>query len=144
MTAEIQSGDSEPERYFLVLEDDETTGALLQTIIEEEFGIPTRIAGDGVRALEAVVGGAPLGILVDLMVPRLDGEAFMHEVRARDLNTPFIVMSALAEAEAERVATLFNAPCLPKPFGIEALVGAVSQVLGRTDWARQRVERPCS
>src|SRR5579883_2618261 len=127
MTAENQPGATHSARYFLVLEDDETTGALLQTIIEEEFGIPTSVATDGVRALEAVAAGPPLAILVDLMVPRLDGEAFMHEVRARDLNIPFIVMSALAEAEAERVAALFNAPCLPKPFGIEALVSAVSQ-----------------
>ncbi|HLG68898.1 MAG TPA: response regulator [Chloroflexota bacterium] len=123
------------ERYILVLEDDAATADLLKSIIEEECGIATHLAATGVRALEAVAAHRPLLILVDLIVPLLDGEHFMREVRAHDPEVPFIVMSALAASELERVAALFGAPCLLKPFGIEALLDSVSDVLDRTAWA---------
>ena len=116
--------------YILLLEDHGETARLITTLIEEDLAIRVQVVEDGVSALNAVEAAIPLLVIVDLMVPVLDGEQFMHIVRRRYGTTiRLVVLSALAEPEVQAVAERADARAVTKPFDLEELVTAVAEAV---------------
>jgi CheY-like chemotaxis protein len=110
----------------LVVDDDSELRRVLALALADE-GYDVRAAPDGWAALELLEAWRPRVILLDLMMPGMDGWAF----RARQLATPVaaevpvIVLSADRDV---RVEALRPAAFLPKPFNLQALLDAVAEL----------------
>ena len=121
----------------LVVDDDPKIVALVRTYLERE-GYPVVTAGDGRAALAAVGAAQPRLIVLDLMLPELDGLALMRIVRERS-EVPIIILSARGSA-ADRVYGINEGAddYLVKPFSPAELVVRVKAVLRRTEGAPGR------
>ena len=120
-------------RSVLIVEDDEGIRLSLQELLSGE-GYVVRTARHGGEALESLGrDGAPSIILLDLMMPHVDGMTFRERQRAAGLHVdvPVVVMSAHANmaTQRERLGALLY---LEKPIEIDTLLGAVSTALAET------------
>jgi DNA-binding response OmpR family regulator len=116
---------------ILVVDDDPKIVRLVRTYLERE-GFRVVEASDGRSALAAVALEAPALVVLDLMLPEVDGLDVIRAVR-RTAPTPIIVLSARS-APADRIAGLAEGAddYLPKPFSPAELVLRVQRVLERT------------
>jgi DNA-binding response OmpR family regulator len=108
--------------------------ANVRTLIKEyltELGYRVLAARDGVEAL-AVAGRESVDlILLDVMMPNLDGFAFLRAFR-RERNVPIILLTArLAEADKVVGLELGADDYVTKPFGMQELVARIRAVLRR-------------
>jgi DNA-binding response OmpR family regulator len=129
--------DVEPVRgYVLVVDDEPTIGEVVSTYLERA-GYETRVAADGYEALEAVAQSRPDLIVLDLMLPGLDGLEVMR--RVRDRSTAIILLTAKGE-ESDRVIGLRLGAddYVVKPFSPAELVARVDAVLRRVDTVPER------
>lgn len=83
---------------ILVLEDDENLGPLLQTNLRA-LGFATRLACRGDDGLEAFLAFAPHLVLLDLVLPDMDGHDVLRALRASS-TVPVIILSSLQEENA--------------------------------------------
>ncbi len=118
-------------RPILIVDDDAKIVRLVRTYLERE-GHRVVTASDGPGALAAVAAHDPALVVLDLMLPEIDGLAIIREVR-RTADTPIIVLSARG-ATADRIAGLIEGAddYLPKPFSPAELVLRVDRILSRT------------
>ena len=121
----------------LVVDDDPKIVTLVRTYLERE-GFLVVTAGDGRAALTAVGESQPRLIVLDLMLPELDGLALMRIVRERS-EIPIVILSARGSA-ADRVYGIHEGAddYLVKPFSPAELVVRVKAVLRRTERATGR------
>src|SRR6202165_904041 len=121
----------------LVVDDDPKIVTLVRTYLERE-GFAVVTAADGRTALAAVAESQPRLIVLDLMLPELDGLALMRIVRERS-EVPIVILSARGSA-ADRVYGIHEGAddYLVKPFSPAALVVRVQAVLRRTERASAR------
>jgi DNA-binding response OmpR family regulator len=131
-----------PERPILVVDDDAKIVRLVRTYLERE-GYRVVTAGDGPAALDAIETHQPALVVLDLMLPELDGRAVIRAVR-RDEEagaTPILVLSARGTT-IDRIAGLEDGAddYLPKPFSPAELVIRVKAILRRTTPATGPVE----
>ena len=93
VTDRFRPGNSEGP--ILVVEDDPDARERLTTFLERE-GFPVRSAEHGGRALEAVAREKPALVLLDLMMPEMDGFGFLRALRARPAwrDIPVVVLTA--------------------------------------------------
>lgn len=116
---------------ILVVEDDNKTASLISLYLERE-GYATAIAHDGVRALELIRRQSPLFIILDLMLPELDGWEVCRRVREFS-DVPVLMLTARGE-EFDRVLGLMIGAddYLVKPFSPRELVARVKAILRRS------------
>jgi DNA-binding response OmpR family regulator len=113
----------------LIVEDDDSLRESLQILLEEE-GARVLVARDGEEAMEVLRSSEelPALILLDLMMPRMDGWALRRRLRAdRRLATiPIVIVSALPDLtlEAKRVGAI---DFFGKPLDMERLHALVAQ-----------------
>ena len=90
-------------------------------------------AGDGSAALSLLSGGGFDLVILDLMLPFMDGMTCLREMRARHINTPVIILTARGE-EYDKLAGLEGGAddYVVKPFSPRELVARVKAVLNRT------------
>jgi two-component system, OmpR family, alkaline phosphatase synthesis response regulator PhoP len=121
------------ERPILVVDDDAKIVRLVRTYLERE-GYPVVTAADGPAALDAIERYEPALVVLDLMLPELDGRAVMRAVRRDELAaaTPIIVLSARGST-MDRIAGLADGAddYVPKPFSPAELVLRVKSILRR-------------
>src|SRR5438132_13312557 len=81
----------------LVVEDDASTQSLLAAIVNR-LGLKARVAGDGREALAMIAAEAPAAIILDLLLPEVDGFEVMRRLRrnAPELLAKTIVITAAA------------------------------------------------
>jgi DNA-binding response OmpR family regulator len=115
---------------ILVVDDDPKIVSLVKTYLERE-GFRVVTAGDGPAALRAFNDLHPGLIVLDLMLPELDGLALMRIVRERS-DVPIVMLSARAQV-ADRVYGIHEGAddYLAKPFSPAELVVRVKAVLRR-------------
>jgi CheY-like chemotaxis protein len=110
----------------LVVEDDDDIRDVIQEVLSSE-GLRVDTARDGLEALRKLDSGSdPPVILLDMMMPNMDGETFVQVLRGRPglANAPVVVMSGNAAAR-ERARALHAAACLVKPFELDELLEIV-------------------
>ncbi len=114
----------------LIVEDD-TEAALNMQRGLKEAGIEARLAGDGAQGLAAVRAEAPDVIILDRMMPVMDGVTMLQTLRADGVDVPVLFLSALGELE-DRVSGLRAGAddYLVKPYALTELVARV-EALGR-------------
>jgi len=122
-----------PERPILVVDDDAKIVRLVRTYLERE-GYAVVAAADGPAALDAIETHRPALVVLDLMLPELDGRAVIRAVRRDDeaAATPIIILSARGST-IDRIAGLEDGAddYLPKPFSPAELVLRVKSILRR-------------
>ncbi|HTU92861.1 MAG TPA: response regulator [Gemmataceae bacterium] len=109
-------------RSILLVEDDEIVRRAIQMVLEWE-GYQVVCASNGQEALDALRrGSCPSLILLDIMMPVLDGEQFRQEQLndPRFCSIPVIVVSAASFAEAVSAAHHIQ-----KPFEVQELLDAI-------------------
>lgn len=116
---------------ILVVDDDPKIVSLVRTYLERE-GFRVVTAGDGRSALQAFAESQPGLIVLDLMLPELDGLAMMRIIRERS-QVPIVMISARGSV-ADRVYGIHEGgdDYLAKPFSPAELVVRVKAVLRRT------------
>jgi DNA-binding response OmpR family regulator len=119
---------------ILVVEDDQKTAALVRMYLERE-GFSTIEARDGLTAVELAERHNPIFVILDLMLPVLDGWEVCRRLR-RSSDVPILILSAKDE-EIDRVAglTLGADDYVVKPFSPREVVARVKAILrrGRTE-----------
>jgi len=125
----VQPRESAP---ILVVDDDPKIVALVRMYLERER-YPVVTAGDGRAALRAIEEHAPRLVVLDLMLPEVDGMTVIRRARA-DGDVPILVLSARG-AVGDRVLGLSEGAddYLPKPFSPAELVARVRTILRRTE-----------
>jgi DNA-binding response OmpR family regulator len=115
---------------ILIVEDDKKTASLVALYLERE-GFETIVAYDGHQALELARRHSPILVILDLMLPLLDGWEVCRELR-RSSDVPILILSARDE-EIDRVAglTLGADDYVVKPFSPRELVARVKAILRR-------------
>ena len=88
---------------ILIAEDDKKTASLVALYLERE-GFKTIIVYDGKQALELARRHSPIFVILDLMLPLLDGWEVCRELR-RSSDVPILILSA-REEEIDRVSGL--------------------------------------
>jgi DNA-binding response OmpR family regulator len=121
-----------PARPVLVVDDDAKIVRLVRTYLERD-GFRVIEAGDGRTALAAIALEQPSLVVLDIMLPEVDGMAILRAVR-RDSLTPIIILSARGTV-SDRIAGLAAGAddYLPKPFSPAELVLRVRRILDRAD-----------
>lgn len=118
------------DRTVLVVEDDAGLQETLEEILEIE-GYDVTVAKDGLDALDKLSDPLPAVILLDVMMPRMDGYAFVDELRRRGLHPgiPILVLTAdgRAQQKAERIGAVGY---LEKPFDLRELLRQVARFAG--------------
>ncbi len=119
---------------ILVVDDDAKIVRLVRTYLERD-GFEVVTAGDGPAALDAIETHRPALVVLDLMLPELDGRAVIRAVRRDEEagRTPILVLSARSST-IDRIAGLEDGAddYLPKPFSPAELVLRVKSILRRT------------
>ncbi|MCS0634183.1 response regulator transcription factor [Streptomyces sp. LP05-1] len=116
----------------LVVDDEPEVRAAVEDGLTVE-GYEVRGAADGLAALSAVAAWRPDAIVLDVMMPVLDGLAVCRRLRALDDRTPVIVLTAL-DSVSERVDGLDAGAddYLVKPFALDELTARLRALLRRT------------
>jgi len=122
-----------PTAPILVVDDDAKIVRLVRTYLERD-GFTVVTASDGPGALDAIETHQPALVVLDLMLPELDGRAVIRAVRRDEEvgRTPILVLSARSST-IDRIAGLEDGAddYLPKPFSPAELVLRVKSILRR-------------
>jgi DNA-binding response OmpR family regulator len=116
---------------ILVVEDDPDLARGLRSNLEIE-GHEAIVVGDGRRALEEAQRSSPDLVVLDLMLPGLDGLRVLAELRKTDAATPVLVLTA-KETEGDKVRGLRLGAddYVTKPFGLLELLARIEALLRR-------------
>ena len=115
---------------ILIVDDDKKTASLVELYLKRE-GFQTIIAHDGKQALELARRHRPIFIILDLMLPVVDGWEVCRELR-KSFDVPILMLTARGE-EVDRISglTLGADDYVVKPFSPRELVARVKAVLRR-------------
>ena len=116
---------------ILIAEDERNLAEALSVFFEKnQFSVDTVF--DGQAAYDYAVSGGYDAIILDVMMPRLDGVEVLRRLRAEQIRTPVMMLTAKAQKD-DRI-TGFNAGAddyLPKPFEPDELICRVRAMLRR-------------
>src|SRR5215213_1386617 len=133
------AGDTRPS--ILVVEDDESITLGLQMNLEAE-GYAVTVANDGEDGLGRARSEAFDLIVLDVMLPKMNGFELVRALRSESRNVPVIMLSARGE-EMDKVMglELGAEDYITKPFGLAELLARVKAVLRRDGIVRRRGEQ---
>ncbi len=120
--------------HALIVEDERRIAAYVKRGLEEE-GYAVDVAYSGREALDWAGGGVPFDVIVlDLLLPEVDGLTVCRELRARGAKTPILMLTA-RDGVDDRVAGLDAGAddYLVKPFALKELLARLRALTRRTD-----------
>ena len=121
-------------KRVLLAEDDRATRESIARALELD-GYEVRAVPDGAAALESFEEDTPDLLVLDLMMPNVDGLTVCRRLRARSDHTPILIATARTEV-SDRVSGLDAGAddYLPKPFALDELLARVRALLRRTTY----------
>jgi CheY-like chemotaxis protein len=126
----------------LVIDDDHDVRWLVRRLLEFD-GYEVVVSDDGVRGLAAAQQQRPDAIVLDLMMPFMDGYEVLAGLKTdpRTADVPVVVLTAAATiAVRERVTVAGAATCLTKPFDPQELAAALLSAIRCDDRPREGSE----
>jgi two-component system response regulator MprA len=116
---------------ILVVDDDRAVRESLRRSLQFN-GYQVETAGDGMQALESVTAARPDAMVLDVMMPRLDGLEVCRRLRSTGDDLPILVLTA-RDAVSDRVSGLDAGAddYLPKPFALEELLARLRALARR-------------
>jgi DNA-binding response OmpR family regulator len=128
-------------KRILVVEDNANLAYGLRTNLEVE-GYTVEIAPDGERGLQAARRASPDLVILDLMLPGMDGFRVLRMMRADGIQAPVLVLTARGEeGDKVRGLKLGADDYVTKPFGLLELLARVEALLRRATPGTNGVER---
>jgi two-component system, OmpR family, response regulator MprA len=117
---------------ILVVDDDRAVRESLRRSLSFN-GYSVELAHDGLEALQMIASDRPDALVLDVMMPRLDGLEVCRHLRSTGDDLPILVLTA-RDSVSERVAGLDAGAddYLPKPFALEELLARMRALLRRT------------
>ena len=126
---------------ILIVDDDENIAELISLYLAKEC-FDTKIVGDGESALEMIKTYQPNIMLLDIMLPGIDGYEVLREVR-KNSNLPIIMLSAKGEVFDKVLGLELGADdYIMKPFDSKEMVARVKAVLRRFQPTIQTANTP--
>lgn len=121
-----------PKTSLLIIEDDEN----ISTAIEEYFsraGYAVNAAADGIAGIEAAVRIRPDVVVLDLMLPKMDGLAVCKELRQKSPQMPILMLTAKDDVVDKILGLEMGADdYITKPFILREVEARIKSVLRRT------------
>ncbi len=120
----------------VLLAEDEPNIAESLAFLLERAGFTVEVAPDGRGALESALAAMPDLMILDVMLPGLDGLSVLKELRAdnRTQTLPIIMLTAKGQQEDRDAAVAAGANLfITKPFANRELVGAVQALIADAD-----------
>jgi DNA-binding response OmpR family regulator len=127
---------------ILIVEDEEHLADGLRFNLEAE-GYEAAIAADGERALDALSGSTFDAVVLDVMLPGIDGFGVARSMRARADFTPILMLTA--RGRPQDVLQGFEAGTddyLPKPFDLDIFLARLKGLLRRQEWTKRQSVGP--
>lgn len=123
---------SAPPPVVLVIDDDDDLRELMRVMLGKA-GYEVVDAADGVAGLALARTRAPDLIVLDLMMPKLDGFGVLRGMRAEGLRIPVVVVTGYSETANAQIlrSDLGVVELLPKPVKYDELIALIRRVLGR-------------
>ena len=116
----------------LIVEDDPDLLVVLRVNLTA-MGVEPILAGDGRTAISRIEAERPDAVVLDVMLPGIDGWSVLEDLHAMGDPVPIVVCSAKKDAEdMERARELGASGYVVKPFDIDRLVDAVMEAVGRS------------
>jgi two-component system alkaline phosphatase synthesis response regulator PhoP len=116
---------------LLIIEDDDN----ISTAIEEYFsraGYAVRTAPDGLAGIEAVIKNRPDVVILDLMLPKMDGLAVCKELRQNNPQMPILMLTAKDDVVDKVLGLEMGADdYITKPFSLREVEARIKSVLRR-------------
>ena len=124
----------------LIVEDDSNIAELLNLYLEKE-GFEPLVAKDGGKGVELFRSFQPDLVLLDIMLPVMDGWAVLKKIREHD-KTPVIMLTAKGETE-DKVTGLEGGAddYIVKPFEMKEVLARIHAVLRRTGGEEEQTEK---
>jgi two-component system, OmpR family, alkaline phosphatase synthesis response regulator PhoP len=115
----------------LVVDDEPTVRDVVRRYLERE-GYQVALAADGPEALASVAARPPDLVVLDIMLPELNGYELLKELRRRGRDTPVVMLSAKG-MEVDKILglNLGADDYVAKPFGLQELLARIKAVLRR-------------
>lgn len=122
----------------LVVDDEPSVREVLERILKVE-GFDVELAADGRQAVQAQAATPADAVLLDVLMPGLDGLEVCRRMRDVGDRTPVLMLTA-REGVGDRVAGLEAGAddYLPKPFALEELLARLRALLRRSGWDAER------
>ena len=118
-------------RYRILIVDDDAMAREILKRILEHAGYEVMTAGSGPEALRKLHEGIPHLVVVDLMMPEMDGFELCRRIKSH-LDVPIVILSAVAAVESKvEGLQMYAEDYVVKPFEKEELVARVQRVLRR-------------
>jgi two-component system response regulator MprA len=119
---------------LLVVDDDPSVREALALVLDLN-GFEVETAADGREAIRTLAQESPDAVILDVLMPGIDGLEVCRRMRASGDSTPVLMLTARAEV-SERVAGLEAGAddYLAKPFAREELIARLRALLRRTGW----------
>jgi DNA-binding response OmpR family regulator len=120
-------------RRALVVEDDASIARLLQMELEHR-GMEVQLVSDGRQVLPALARWRPDVVILDILLPGMDGERILYRMRAEGWKTPVLMLTA-RDGISDKIRNLTTGAddYLTKPFNIDELVARMMAVLRRVE-----------
>jgi two-component system, OmpR family, alkaline phosphatase synthesis response regulator PhoP len=123
------------DKKYILLVDDEEDFAKVVRIYFERSGFELGWASSGRKALKAIGSRLPDVMILDVMMPKMNGVEVCRDIRAKMglRRLPIIVLSAFPNEDVKKEILSLGADLyLTKPIGMEALVDDVKSVIPRS------------
>lgn len=125
-----------PKRRILVVEDEAHLAEGLKLNLSLK-GYDVRIAENGHAALELWKGWQPNLIVLDIMLPGIDGLSVLRSIRLEDERLPILILSARGEPDDRVKGFSYGVDdYLAKPFNLDEFLLRVDRLLTRYGWAQ--------
>lgn len=119
-----------PKRHrALIVEDDPAIRKLVEKLLARK-GIDIDTAHDGRQAMEKIRGGDYSCVILDLMLPEVNGFEIIDFVRRNKINIPIAVVSAVSHQALTKVDLDVVKLVIPKPFDVHEFTNAVCELCG--------------
>ena len=120
-------------QYKILIVDDDTNICELLRLYLEKDGFSTVVANDGEQAVDFVKRHTPDLVLLDIMLPKLDGWQVCREIR-KTSNVPIIMLTAKGETFDKILGLELGADdYISKPFDTKEVIARIKAVLRRTN-----------
>ncbi|HEY3277632.1 MAG TPA: response regulator transcription factor [Syntrophorhabdaceae bacterium] len=123
----------------LVIEDEVKVASFVSRGLEEE-GYDVDVAYDGLKGLEALKGASYDIVLLDLMIPEIDGLEVLRRMRSWGSITPVLIITAkTAKEDVVKGLDTGSDDYLTKPFSFDELLARIRALLRRSKQAESRL-----